>query len=237
MNRIAEEIQSCEYFIKGSFKLIHYSMAKFDMNLLRRVLEKVEGLIGETNDEVLIAKINKFKGYYLIQTGRYDEGEKYLMEGIKTLESTYSNKKYILGIAASYVYLGESYYYKKKYSQAIGYYDKALNLCKEENILSGVAYILSGKGKIYYDLNDKNKAENVLNEAINIYDESDNIWGAYIPYYYLARIYADRGEQQKATEYVDRVFDFIKNYSDEFEKNIHTKIENEIGIKFNKLCS
>lgn len=73
------------------------------------------------------------------------------------------NEKELL--ANVFLNIGNIYVRKKKYNQALTYYEKGDQLYKETKNDIGITHSLQNRGKIYFELNRLDLAEQLLNEA------------------------------------------------------------------------
>jgi DNA-binding SARP family transcriptional activator len=225
---LALEIGNQEYLIKGWFKLIHQSINTFDLTLMEMALTHLERIISSVDQEGDYAKVLRLKGYFLILTGHYEEGEENIRAAIAIFNKTNNIERYILNIAASYLYLGESNRLKLNFDQALYYYEKALQICSEKNLYSGLAYILANKGRVLYEKNQILQAEKILLESKKNYDKVIFIWGRYIPNGYLALIYADLKNEKDTLYYLKKALHYTETASNSYEKGVMCRIKGEL---------
>jgi tetratricopeptide (TPR) repeat protein len=225
---LAEKSVNMDYCIRGWFKIIHQTINIFDLEGMKLALENLEKILSTTIDEGIAGKVKRLKGYYCVLAGRYDEGEIYLNEAIKTFKKPEFRERYVLNIAASYMYIGESRRLQEKFDESILFYDKALEICNDKNLLSGAAYILASKGRVFYELGDLDKAEEFLLESIKYYTRIVFIWGRFIPNGYLALIYAKKKDEGKTYKYFKLSMEYIKNSTNSYEKGMICRIKTEL---------
>ena len=225
---LAEKSGNLDYCIKGWFKLIHQTINIFDLEGMKFALENLEKISPDAMDEGITAKVKRLKGYYCILAGRYDEGESYLKEAMEIFEKPAFRKRYILNIAASVMYIGESKRLQEKFEESIVFYDKALEICNTMQLLSGTAYILASKGRVYYELGDIDKAEEFLLESIKYYKRIVFIWGRFIPNGYLALVYARKKDEEKTYKHFKLSMEYIESSTNSYEKGMTCRIKTEL---------
>ncbi|MFM6976219.1 MAG: tetratricopeptide repeat protein [Sphingobacteriaceae bacterium] len=64
-----------------------------------------------------------------------------------------------------YLNIGNIYVRKKKFNQALAFYEKGNNFYTQTQNETGIIQCLQNRGKIYYELNQQDKAEKLLSEA------------------------------------------------------------------------
>jgi DNA-binding SARP family transcriptional activator/tetratricopeptide (TPR) repeat protein len=225
---LAKKSGNLDYCIKGWLKIIHQTINIFDLDGMKRALEKLENLVGQIRDEGIIAKLLRLKGYYSILKGRYEEGEKFLDQAMKIFEKPEFRKKYILNIAASYMYIGESKRLQEKFVESLEFYDKALEICNDKKLMSGTAYIIASKGRVYYELGQIDKAEKHLLESIKYYSRIVFVWGRFIPNGYLSLVYADKKDEENTYKYFKLSMEYIADSSNDYEKGMICRIKTEL---------
>lgn len=228
---LAEKNGNMDYRIRGWFKIIHQTINSFDLEGMNHALENLEKLVAEGVDEGITAKVKRLKGYYCVLTGRYKEGEAYLYNAMETFKKPEFKEKYILNIAASYMYIGESRRLQEKFEESIDYYDKAIEICNDRKLLSGIAYILASKGRVFYELGKIDKAEELLLESIKYYSKIVFVWGRFIPNGYLALVYASKKDEKNTYKYFKLSMEYIASSTNNYEKGMICRIKTEL-IKF-----
>ncbi|SHJ03839.1 Predicted ATPase [Dethiosulfatibacter aminovorans DSM 17477] len=228
MIELAEKSGNLEYCIRGWFKIIHQTINSFDLDGMNFALENLEKLVTEEVDEGITAKVKRLKGYYCVLAGRYKDGEVYLNDAMETFKKLEFREKYILNIAASYMYIGESKRLQEKFEESISYYDKALAICSDKKLLSGIAYILASKGRVYYELGKIDKAEEFLLESIKYYSKIVFVWGRVIPSGYLALVYAGKRDEKNTYKYFKLSMEYIANSKNNYEKGMICRIKTEL---------
>ena len=126
------------------------------------------------------------------------------------------------------MYIGESRRLQEKFQESIEFYDKALEICSEKQLLSGTAYILASKGRVYYEIGEIEKAEEFLLESIKYYSKIVFVWGRFIPNGYLALVYSGKRDEENTYKYFKLSMEHITNSTNIYEKGMICRVKTEL---------
>ncbi len=218
-----------DYAYEGYLQLIQYAININDLIFMKSCIENAEKLCEKNNDIGKCSIILRYKGYYYILKGYYEDGEKYILEAVEKFNLLRDRNKYILNIAACYFYLGEGKRLEIKYAAAVEYYEKAFELCDEDEDFPAIALILSKIGYIKYEIEVYDEALFYLLKSLKAYDKTIFAWGRAEVYYYLALIYDKKGMKEKSRNYIKGAISFCdKYYNNDLSKKAENFLENLI---------
>ena len=128
-------------------------------------------------------EIYRMMGDVYLKIGKFDEAyQQYL-----TLEKSFPNEYSII------IHLGKILFYKKQYSDAIGYFNKALELRPNESEAIG------GLGMSYFQMGDMKKAKDNLEQAVQLDRKNFTAHYYYAIYYHKHQLFDYAiGEYEKA---------------------------------------
>lgn len=200
------------YAFEGYLQLIQHAINNFNLGLMKDTIENAEKIACVNGETDKCGLVLRFKGYYHILNSDYQTGENYIIRARDVFCSLNEKEKYILNVAASYFYQGESRRIQEKYEDAIDFYIKAFDLCKEDEDFPAIALILSKIGCSKYALEQYDEAQFYLLKSLKAYKKTIFAWGRAEVYYYLANIYHKKGMNEKARDYCEGVFLYCDKY-------------------------
>ncbi len=228
MIKTSEKIYNHNYILKGCFNLIHLSINTFNLNMMQDSISHAENKLHLIDDRGLKAKLMRLNGYMKILNGNYCEGERLLEEAIGIFVEPEYIEKYILNVAASYLYIGESRRLQEKFEEALLYYDKSYNIFKEKRLITGMAIVLSNIGRTYYENEKIDKSKELLVKSLKYYNKIVFIWGRFITHGYLSLIYAREKNEKLSYKHFNEAFNCINKTKNIYEKGVMCRIEAEI---------
>jgi len=219
-----------EYVFEGYLQLIQYGINTNNLEIMIYYIENAEKISQINNDLGKISLVLRHKGYYNILKGDFENGENNIFQALDIFNSLIDKNKYILNIAASYFYIGESKKLQKKYNEAIEYYNKAFELCDEDEDFPAIAVILSKIGYIKFELENYDEALFYMLKSLKAYNKTVFAWGRAEVYYYLALIYDKKNIKEKSKYYIEGALLFCdKCYNNNLNKKAKLFLE---GIEY-----
>ncbi len=106
--------------------------------------------------------------------------------------------------------LGNVYYKKERYQEALDYFQRMQMMVDENSPSKSLAN--SGLGKVYFKLNDYEKASHYLNIALTQSKETNNFEVEIITLYYLAYLYENQGLYQKSLEFYNEALQLANEF-------------------------
>ncbi len=222
MIAISLEKDYLEYSFEGYLQLIQYAINTHNLVLMEESIESSEKIADAINDTGKKGLVLRFKGYLCILKSEYKRGEEYILRAIELFNSLNNSGRYILNIVASYFYIGEGCRLQGKYDEAIKYYDKARELCDEDEDFPATALIFSKTGLSKFYLGIYDEAQFYLLKSLKAYSKTVFVWGRAETYYYLALIYDKKKMSEKTISYLKGTIIFSDRY---YNDNLKEKAE------------
>lgn len=200
------------YAFEGYLQLIQYSINTNNLDLMANTIENAEKIANIASDRAKFGLLLRYKGYLNVLQGKYEDGEKYILQAIDLFSSLADRGKYILNLVAARFYLGESKRLQKKYSEAISLYYKAYELCDDDEDFPALALIFSKIGYTKFELGIYDEAQFYLLKSLKSYNKTIFAWGRAEVYYYLALIYDKKNLKDKSRNYIELAILYSNKY-------------------------
>lgn len=218
-NNIGFENINYKNIIRANRQLVCIFMNRYNEYDLGRVIEESLELTKNESDEEK-AIWYRIKGYHGIMIGDIKKSREYLLDSIRIFESSSEINKYIINLAASYNWLGETYRLEKEYHEAIKYYDKAISLCEDSDTLGGTPIFYANYGQCLYEMGKKEKSMELFEKSIDLYKLTDSLWGKSLPYSFRARIYFNKKEYEKSCHDIEKCIEYSDKLKSSYESGI-----------------
>jgi len=121
----------------------------------------------------------------------------------QAIEMLRKNKDSI-GLATALLNTGDEYFNTEKFDSALVYFEESGQLFEQVNFPTGTAYNLGNTGMVYAEQGKDVLAEEHINQAIAILEELEDYYAISVYLTYMADIYSDRLDFNKAQSYLDR---------------------------------
>lgn len=224
----SEENQFFQHAYNGYLQLAHYYVNIDDMDLMGKAIGEAERVSELLNDSCKMAVVWRLKGFYYIVKREFENGEEYISRALEVFLNPENKEKYMLNIVASMFYLGESFRYQGMYDEALDSYDKSLDLCGDSEDCPAAALIFSKIGYIKYKQNNLDEAQFYYLKALKAYEKTIFAWGRTEVYYYLYKIYKNKGILVKANKYLNDSLKYVDKYT---SKELKDKIYSIVNSK------
>ncbi len=204
-----------EYYshaFEGYLQLIQYAINANNLNLMENTIENAEKIANIARDRDKFGLLLRYKGYLNVLQGKYEDGERYILQAVDLFNSLTDRGKYILNLVAANFYLGESRRLQKKYSEAISFYYKAYELCDEDEDFPALALIFSKIGYTKFELGIYDEAQFYLLKSLKSYNKTIFAWGRAEVYYCLALIYDKKNLKGKSRSYIELAILYSNKY-------------------------
>lgn len=140
-----------------------------------------------------------------LRRGEYAKARRYIGKAIEGFEALKNRADLVMG----YLTLGELYLKEKKYTDAIGIIQSALDLAREINSLHlASVYLQLGEG--YYELREKDSALANLELAIRTSRDLNETEIAWQAHHYLSRLHYSNGRIRRAIHHSRQAIDLIE---------------------------
>lgn len=231
----AWEIGDYAYALKGCRQMIYYGIQVYNTNLMKEYLSKGIELAGRYNQMNEMGILLRLKGLQKLMTESYDEAEETLKHSIGVFEALNRQEdRYSLNIAAAYNYIGEIRRYNMKFSDALKYYDKAINICDEKKIFRGIAVFNTNAGKAAFDMGDYQRAKSYFIKAINDYNQMDTLMGRSSAEGYMAVLLTREARYEEALLCLKRSEAFSERLKSPYELGLVSRMKAEIKMQMNR---
>ncbi|GAA0890694.1 hypothetical protein GCM10009122_03730 [Fulvivirga kasyanovii] len=199
-SELAENIGNQVFLYKSKLNIGHAyrKMGLLDkaLDALLQSLQIAEKLMDKKREAVAFTAIGSV---YRVENN-YREALKYYNLGIKKFRETNDSIKLATGLLNT----GELYRIDYKFDSALIYFQESLEIFKQKNYDIGIAYNLGNIGLIYAERGKNNLAEKNISEAVIVLEELGDTYAVSIYDTYMADIYKDKGDYQRALEYANR---------------------------------
>jgi len=162
-------------------------------------------------------------------TENIEKAEMYYLRGIDLNKKT-GNKE---TLARNYVNLGGLYEDDGgQYKRALNYYSKAIAICNELNLTTGLAYCNLSMASVYSKMKTHSKQEEHLVQAMNASKESNNINLISSIYKNLSKLYSTTGKHELALNHYQKYISIRDSLYN--KENTREILETEIEYEYEK---
>ncbi|WIF94884.1 AAA family ATPase [Caminicella sporogenes] len=226
---MALKIKSYTYSLKGYRQKIYYCIQVHETNMMREYIDKALEIAYKEKFKEDIAILLRLKGLNKIMLERYSEAEEILIKSINIFKSINDSKgKYSLNIAACYNYIGEIRRHNMKFSEALTFYNKAMQLCEEKNIVRGLYIFNTNAGQAAFEMGDYILAKDYLERALDFYKELGSIWGRAIAEGYMALLQSKAGNYKSSLRHLKNADYYAQKLKSPYEIGIIYRVKAEI---------
>jgi adenylate cyclase len=167
-----------------------------------RAAKEIEYAAGEGSAYMSIADT-----YSII--GNHNNAEDYYLRSIEILRSTRDT----VTLATALLNAGDEYFNHGNYDKALGFFQESGEIFTKMNYQVGGAYNLGNIGMVYAELGKDELALSNINSAISILEELQDYYPISVYLTYMADIYADKKDFEKAFEYANRSLKLAQEYN------------------------
>ncbi|MGH4121290.1 AAA family ATPase [Clostridium sp.] len=170
------KLNNYKFTLKCYKLIIYYCINTFDKNMMKYYIDKAIDITNcyDLNDELPI--LLRLKGYLYIMLKEYTLSETILKQSIYIFLNSPSKNDFSLNIAAAYNYIGEGKRLQEKYYDAIKYYEKAIQVLKDQNTNVGLPIFYTNAALCFYKVNNHNLSKKYILTALKFYSKIDCIW-------------------------------------------------------------
>lgn len=223
------------YILKGCRQMIYYGIQVHNTDLMQEYLEKGIELAGRYDQMKEMGILLRLKGLQRLMTENYEEAEETLKHSIGIFEAfNRQEDRYSLNIAAAYNYIGEIRRYNMKFSEALKYYDRAMNICNEKKIFKGVAVFNTNAGKAAFDMGDYQRAKSYFIKAIKDYNQMDTLLGRSTAEGYMALLLIREARYEEAFSCLLRSEAYAERLKSPYELGLVCRVKAEIKVQMDR---
>ena len=136
--------------------------------------------------------------------------------------------KYSLSIAAAYNYVGDIRRCKKKFKDAISYYNKSISIARERNAFTSLALFLTNAGQAAFDFGNFQQAKGYFTEALGMYKKLDVLWGRSIAEGYVSILLVKEGRLSSGLKYLKQADIHSEQLKSPYEMGLVLRVKAEI---------
>ncbi|KXG76454.1 AAA family ATPase [Thermotalea metallivorans] len=220
--------------LKGYRQMIYYCINTQNTEAMETYLSEALKIAEESGEKGEIGILLRLKGLLRIMEGKYKEAEAFLKKAILIFKTLNDPGKYILNIAASYNFIGESKRHQCQFHKAVYYYDKAISICEEKNMICGLTVFYTNGGQAAFDMEDYDKARYYLNKALNLYSQLDALWGRSTANGYAALLLVREGKYEEALQHLIKAEENAQKLKNPYEMGLVDRVKAEISARMIK---
>ncbi len=199
----ANEIECTDYAIEGYKQMIYYCIQTNRTEDMIKYINYGLDLAVKYNFYEEVGIVLRLKALYKKMVGEYEEAQTLMQESINTLSGTkHTSDKYALNIAACYNYMGDIRKKKENFLEALDYYNKAIEICEQKNVLTSLALFYTNAGETAFYTGDYSLSNKYFKKALNIYKKFDLIWGKSIAEAFMSIILMREGNFEESLKYL-----------------------------------
>jgi DNA-binding SARP family transcriptional activator/tetratricopeptide (TPR) repeat protein len=223
------------YVLKGCRRMVYYGIQIYNTHLMQEYLTKGIELADRHNQMKEMGILLRLNGLQRLMTENYVEAEETLKHSIGVFEALNKQEdRYSLNIAAAYNYIGEIRRYNMKFSEALKYYDKAMDICDEKKIYRGIAVFSANAGKAAFDMGDYQRAKSYFIKAIKDYNQMDTLLGRSTAEGYMALLLIRETRYEEALEYMKRSETYAEKLKSPYELGLVCRVKAEIKMQVDR---
>lgn len=227
------EIKDFRYTLKGYKQIIYYCIQVHDVNAMEIYIDKSISIAKENNIEYEIGILFRLKGLNKIMFCEYEKAKEYLDKSISIFESiSKSSDSYFLNIAAAYNYIGEIKRKQKEFESAIHYYNKAIDICQNKKIITGLSLFNTNAGQAAFEIGDIEKAKDYFKKSIDMYGSMDSLWGRAISNGYMSLICINE-DPKESLDYLKKSDEYSNRIKSPYEQGIVYRVKAHIKKEMN----
>lgn len=223
MIKKADAIQDSDYSLEGYKQMIYYCIQTNNIEDMIKYVNLGLDKSSTCDYNMEIGVFLRFKALYKKMQGKYEESENLFNESIDILNVNKSvADKYALSIAAAYNYIGDIRRQNLKFKEALGFFTKAINICKEKKIFTSLSIFNINAGETCFNMGNYPDAKKYFQNAMDIYKQFDLMWEKSIVEAFMCKIIISEGNYESALKYLKK-------------SGLHSKLlknPHEIGIVY-----
>lgn len=219
-----------QYLIKGYLQYIFYSINTHDLSMMSHYIDlgMQEALKDDYKFEIGI--LLRLKGLYFVLLSEFEKGEGLLLESIEIMNQFRDKDQYTLNVAAAYYYMGDSNRFKGDFIKSIEYYEKAIEICENNDLLGRLTLFYTNAGHSAYNLGDDLLAQRYFECAIKLYEQLDFPWRRSIAYGFLGLLHVKAGRYDQGIELFKQAETYASKMKNPYERAVVCRIKAELEL-------
>lgn len=225
---LSKEKDQSKYLIKGYLQNIFYSINTHNMSFMAENLATALKIAHKEDMRYEIGILLRLKGLYFVLKSQFSKGEELLLRSIDIMKKFKEKDKYTLNIAAAYYYMGDSNRFKGNFEESIRYYEMAIEICENNDLLGRLTVFYTNAGHSAYNLGDYLLAQRYFESAIKLYEQLDFPWRRSIAYGFLGLLHVKQGKDQKALDLFIMADKYSSKLNNPYEQAVVCRIKAEL---------
>lgn len=228
---ISKSTGNIKMILKGYRQMVYYCIQTYNASLMEEYIEKALSLAKEKRITDEAGILLRLSGLNRMMVKDFLRAEELLKESINTLSVlNHTEDVYSLNIAAAYNYIGEIRRKSMRFSSALYYYDKAISICREKTIFSGIPVFNANAGQAAFELGDYERSKAYFENSIKLFDKVDSIWGRSIAEGFMALLLIKEGNYSEAKKHLEKADFYSEKLKSPQEIGIISRIKAEIKV-------
>lgn len=205
----AKDFHLTTYLLRGYRQMIYYYIQTDNATDMAHYIDLAMDVAISANNNESIGILLRLKGLYHLMIGDLDQAESLFQESITIFNiANRFDEKYNSNIAAAYDYLAEIQRLRSNYQQSIKLQQKAINLCKDNNLMTSLAIFYVDMGITLYAKKDYDQAETYFLKANELFEVTASLWKRVQLNAYLSLIYLFKQDYEKVAFYIKKTISY-----------------------------
>lgn len=238
--RFAADKEYSDYLIKGYQQIVYCGIQIHKHKLIEKFADKLLQLANKLNLKEKMAIALRFLGLAHGMQKDNATAENYYRQSIALFRRLSNNTgKYAPNIGAAYNYIGDIRRAENDLSEALQYYEKAINLYTQHNVGEALSIIYINAGYMAFELGDYEKTRKYLEEALRISTKVGGEMGYWCLKSHctlncmLALIAVREGKPTEGLKYLKKVDLFLEKHSELYESGLALRVKTEVCAQMN----
>jgi len=227
---LARQEGQTEYLIKGYLQNIFFGINTHDLAIMNTYIELGLKEVRVHDLKFEYGILLRLKGLYHVLQSDFEYGEKLLLESIEIMSRFKDKDQYTLNVAAAYYYMGDSHRFRGAFEEAIGYYEQAIEICENNDLLGRLTLFYTNAGHSAYNLGDDLLAQRYFESAIKLYEQLDFPWRRSIAYGFLGLLMVKVGKYDKGISLFKQAEKYASKMNNPYELAVVCRIRSELEL-------
>lgn len=218
------------YLIKGYLQYIFYGINTHDLKIMSKYIDL--GLEEAHKHDMKFESgiLLRLKGLHYVLQSEYGKGESLLLESIDIMNQFKDKDQYTLNVAAAYYYMGDSNRFKGAFEEAIAYYEMAIEICENNDLLGRLTLFYTNAGHSAYNLGDELLSQRYFESAIQLYEQLDFPWRRSIAYGFLGLLHVKSGKYDQGIALFEQAEQYASKMNNPYELAVVCRIRSELEL-------
>lgn len=214
--------------LQANRQLMCIYINRYEPRQMTQVVEESLALLQNEDLPEETAVWKRLQGLSDIMAGRLEEGIFHLEEAIAIFTNSTEKEKHLYNLAAAYSWIGEALRHSGKYKIAGEYYEKAIDICSQNYLISGVSIFYAYAGMAAFDSGSIELAKRYLETSKSHYEKGNLMWGRSLPYSYYSLLLLGEGRFDDALKHLETALHHAQKLESKYELGIVYRIITQI---------